>query len=140
MTAQKKEDLPGLTFYIKEKELLHCAGKRFKATGIITLRAEIQDLAIWDPVLEKLEGMTIYTVNDLVGCVVQAAQRRANKAEIQAMKTMEDARRVVDELEARNSFLESDNANVHRQLAAVLRERDELQDIVTTQDAVLQRT
>lgn len=136
---QKKEDLPGLTFYTKEKELKHCAGKKFKATGSVTLRAEIQDLGLWEPILDKLDGMVVYTVNDLADCVVQAAQRRADKAESTAMKTMEDARRIVDALEARNSFLESDNANVHRQLHTLVQERDELQEVVSMQDAALQQ-
>lgn len=137
-TKQKKEDLPGLTLYIKDHELTPCVGKVYKSAGFITLRAEVNDLNVWDQVVEKLEGMTIYTVNDLTGAVIQAAQRRANRAEKQAMKSMEDARRVVDELESRNSFLESDNDNLKRQLAAIVAERDELQEVVDIQDQTLQ--
>lgn len=138
MTKQKKEDLPGLTLYIKDQELTPCVGKMFKSAGFITLRAEVNDLDVWDQVVEKLEGMTIYTVNDLTGAVIQAAQRRANRAEREAMKSMEDARRLVDELDARNSFLESDNENLKRQLEAVVRERNELQEVVDVQDQTLQ--
>jgi hypothetical protein len=134
----KKEDLPGITLYIKEHELTPCVGKVYKSAGFITLRAEVNDLDVWDRVVEKLDGMTIYTVNDLTGAVIQAAQRRANRAEKQAMKSMEDARRVVDELEARNSFLESDNDNLKRQLEAIIQERDELQEVVDIQDQTLQ--
>jgi hypothetical protein len=134
----KKEDLPGITLYIKEHELTPCVGKVYKSAGFITLRAEVNDLDVWDRVVEKLDGMTIYTVNDLTGAVIQAAQRRANRAEKQAMKSMEDARRVVDELEARNSFLENDNENLKRQLEAIIQERDELQEVVDIQDQTLQ--
>lgn len=134
----KKEDVPGLTLYVKEHDLQHCAGKNFAATGFITLRAEVNELDIWDKVVEKLEGMTVYTVNDLSGAVIQAAQRRANRAEKKAMETMEEARQRVDELEATTSFLESDNENLKNQLEAVIRERNELQECVDAQDAALE--
>lgn len=133
----KKEDVPGLTLYVKESDLQHCAGKQFKATGFITLRAEVHELDIWDQVVEKLEGMTIYTVNDLMGAVIQSAQRRANRAEKKAMKTMEEARKRVDELEAVNSFLESDNERLKRELTQALKERDELQEVVDVQDQAM---
>lgn len=135
---QKKEDLPGLTLYIKEQELTPCAGKEFKSAGFITLRAEVNDLDVWDQILEKLEGMTVYTVNDLTGAVIQAAQRRANRAEGAAMKTMEEARQRVDEFDARNSFLENDNERLRRENAALIKERDELQEVVDIQDQTLQ--
>lgn len=135
---QRKENLPGLTLYVKEKELTPCAGKEFTSAGFITLRAEVNDLDVWDKVVEKLEGMVIYTVNDLTGAVIQAAQRRANRAESAAMKTMEEARQRVDELEARNSFLENDNRRLQRENASLIRERDELQEVIDVQDQTLQ--
>jgi predicted RNase H-like nuclease (RuvC/YqgF family) len=138
MIHQKKEDIPGITLYMKEKELTPCAGKLFKSTGFVTLRAEINDLNVWDQVTDKLDGMTVYTVNGLTEAIVQAAQRRATRAEKRAMDTMEQARRSVDDLEAAVSFLERDNENLKGQIAELLRERKELQEVIDVQDAALE--
>lgn len=137
VTSKQKEDLPGLTLYVREQLLSPCAGETFKSTGFITLRAEVSDYAVWDQIVEKLDGMVIYTVNDLTGAVIQAAQRRANRAEKQAMETMEQARARVDELEASLSFMERDNENLKGQLAQALKEKQELQEVVDVQDQVL---
>lgn len=137
VTSKQKEDLPGLTLYVKEQLLSPCAGETFNSTGFITLRAEVSDYAVWDQIVDKLDGMVTYTVNDLTGAVIQAAQRRANRAEKQAMETMEQARARVDELEASLSFMERDNENLKGQLAQALKEKQELQEVVDVQDQVL---
>jgi chromosome segregation ATPase len=50
---------------------------------------------------------------------------------------MEEARKRVDELEAVNSFLESDNERLKRELTQALKERDELQEVVDVQDQAM---
>jgi hypothetical protein len=139
MIQGKKEDVPGLVHYVKRAELQHCSGGHFKGTGFITLQVEVNDFDVWDKILEKLEGMVVYTTNDLIGTVVAAAQRRANRAESQVVKTMEDARARIDLLESQLSFAQIDCENLKAQVGQVLLEREELQEIIDVQDVVLQR-
>lgn len=138
MNITKEKELPGLTLYVKEQKLTPCAGQEFKSTGFITLRAEVHDLAIWDKVVERLEGFTVHSVTEVTEAVVMAAQRRANRAEKTAMSTMEQARTEVDRLEADNSFLRSDYERMKGQLAAAATELQELQMVVDAQDAALE--
>ena len=134
-----KEELPGLTLNISSEELTGCQGSAIKAVGFITLRVEVNDYTIWDKVLEKLDGMTVYTVNDLFGAVMDAAQRRANRAENQVMKTTEEARQQVDELESKLSFTLQDNENLKVQIQQLVAERDELQVTCDALDDALMR-
>lgn len=102
--ATKEKELPGLVLHIFEHALNPCAGKDFKANGTITLTAEVQDFTVWDKVVEKLEGLAVYSVATLTETLVTAAQIRANRAEQAAMQATEEARARVESLEADLAF------------------------------------
>lgn len=127
-----KEDLPGLVLRVHEEQLTPCAGQSYLATGYITLTAEVNDLGVWDKVVEKLEGMAVYSVSTLADTLVQAAQRRANQAESMAMQTMEEARARIDQLEASLSFRTAENENLKHQLANAQQELVLLRDFERT--------
>lgn len=134
---KKEQEIPGLVLYVTEHQCDGCPGDAFTTIGKIQLRAEVQDLEIWDQVVEKLHGMTIYTVDSLHEQVARAAQRRANRAEEQAMQVSEEARQQVDELESRCSFLEQEVNNLRGHISILLQERDELNLVIEAQDAAL---
>lgn len=132
------EDLPGLTLYVVQEELSSCAGKSFKAAGKILLSAEVHDLGIFDDVLEKLDGMTIHTVNDVPQALVKAAQRRAKRAEEKMMSLTEDSRNKIDQLEAALSFARQELENYKGQLSQALAANAELTEALRWADEALQ--
>ncbi len=131
------DQLPGLTLHVATSELAHCAGQKFKAVGRITLSAEVHDLDTFGEVMDKLDGMTVHTVNDVPQALVKAAQRRAKKAEQKMMETNEDSRRRIDELEAQLSFALHERDNFRAQLSTVLEENRNLADALQWADEAL---
>jgi len=131
-------ELPGLTLHVIEDTLASCAGKAFKAAGMITLQAEVHDLDIFDEVKEKLDGMTIHTVNDVPQALVKAAQRRAKKAEQRMMDHTEESRRRIDELESQLSFALHERENFRAQLEQALNEKKALEEALAWADQALQ--
>jgi hypothetical protein len=99
-----KEELPCVVLRIQEHALTPCAGDLFKATGRITVSAEVTDFAIWDKAVEKLDGMVVYAATTLPETLVECAQRRAVRAEEVAMQVNEDARVRIEALEANIAF------------------------------------
>lgn len=132
------DELPGLTLHVMEDELTGCAGKTFKAGGRIVLSAEVHNLDIFDEVKEKLDGMTVHTVNDVPQALVRAAQRRAKRAEQKMMDISEDTRKRVDELEAQLSFALQERDNFKGQLEQALAEKKSLEEALEWADESLQ--
>lgn len=130
--------LPGLTLHVMQDELSGCAGKKFKAHGQIVLSAEVHDYGIYEEVKEKLDGMTVHTVNDVPQALIKAAQRRAKKAEQRQMETSEQSRRRVDELEANLSFTTQERDALRFQLEEAQREIAQLRETVDWQDQAMQ--
>lgn len=124
----KEEELPGLTLRVHEKTLSPCAGSEFKATGLITLSVEVKELDVWDKVVEKLDGLAIYSVSTITETLVEAARRRANKAEQIAMRSTEESRAQIEQLESALSFRQADVDNLKNQLGAALAELEVLRD------------
>jgi len=123
-----------LTFHIKNKTLLPCAGGKFKATGSVTLDAEVGDLEVWDTVIERLDNMTVHTVHDVAGALVAAARKKTQQAEQVAVEVTEDSRKRMDKLEADKSFLEQDAENLRRQLIALQENYNALDEYVKTME------
>ncbi len=132
------DQLPGLTLHVMKDELTGCAGRKFKASGQILLAAEVHDFDTFDEVKEKLDGMTVHTVNDVPQALIKAAQRRAKRAEEKQVENTENSRRRIDELEARLSFMEQEKNSLQFQLETAQRELAELRETVEWQDGVIQ--
>ena len=131
-------ELPGLTLHVMEDELSSCAGKTFQAAGTIVLSAEVHDLDIFEEVKEKLDGMTVHTVNDVPQALVKAAQRRAKKAEQKMMDTTENSRKRIDELEAQLSFTLQEKDSLKGRLEQALVEKKKLEEALAWADQALQ--
>ena len=99
-----KEELPCVVLRIQEHALTPCAGDLFKATGRITVSAEVTDFAVWDMAVGKLDGMAVYAATTLPETLIECAQRRAVRAEEDAMRVNESARARIEELEANVAF------------------------------------
>ena len=137
--SQTEESLPGLVLYMVEHALQPCSGEKFKGTGLIKLRAEVHDFDVWDQVVDRLDGMTVYQSLTLMESVMASIQRRAEKKTAAALQTMEEARVRVEELEAQLSFVLADNERLKQQMSVLVRERDELQEVVDIQDQTLEQ-
>lgn len=138
MAAVTQERLPGLTLHLKEQSLQPCAGKELVATGFVVLRAEVHDLQVWDAVVEKLDGMVVYTVNNLADALFTAVQDRANKAEERTLSVAERARVEIDALSARLAFTEEQALNSQRQVVELKQENAILNELIDIKDAELQ--
>lgn len=113
-----KEDIPGLVLHVKESALTPCLGDAFKANGDIRLTVEVSDLEVWDKVVEKLDGLVVYSKATLPEILIEIAQRRADQAHQTAAQAAEDARTRVERLEAELAFERSNGANLQAQLTA----------------------
>lgn len=134
----ESEDLPGLTLHVIHEELASCAGRNFQAAGKIHLSAEVHDLGVFDDVVEKLDGMTVHTVNDVPQALVKAAQRRAKRAEEKMMSLTEESRNRIDQLEAELSFARQERDTYRGQLEQALATNAELTEALRWADEALQ--
>lgn len=124
----KEVSIPGITLHVHASDQAPCAGNTFLATGYVTLTAEIHDFSIWDQVVEKLNGMAVYSVATLTETLVEASRRRANKAEEDAMRATESSRVRVEELESALSFRDAELQATRGQLAVAQEELTILRD------------
>ena len=74
---QHDDKIPGVTFFVEGAHQLPPADeKRHLARGQVTLGAEITDFDVWKEVLEKLNGLRIYTVQDLAEAMISISQKK----------------------------------------------------------------
>jgi len=132
----EQADVPGVVLYVKEHSENPCHGK-FKASGVVILTSEISDLEVWDKVVEKLDGMPVYTVRSITEGLVDAARKRAKRAEERSIQTMEEARQEVDRMDADLSFSQAEAQRLtgeNQQMGARIKE---LLEMVEVQDATI---
>ena len=79
------------------------------AGGEVELRAEIVDLDMWEKVIDKLDGMRIYTVKNLAEQMVSVSQQKAHEAQKQLEMFSTEAMGELEVLRQRVSFLEHEN-------------------------------
>lgn len=110
-------NLPGLTFHVLDRQLRGPSAPDHSAIGTISLTATVVDLAIWDAVVQKLDGMVIYTVSDIAATLVDYAKRRADQADKARVDAVEAARSEVENLRfalaMRDQLLSSAQARVN---------------------------
>lgn len=121
----EKQTPPGLTFHIQEKSLNPPALPEHAAIGYISMTATVRDLAVWDEVVQRIDGMEIFTVKDVASTLVDVAKRRADRAEKQAMQINEESRQEIDRLNAELSFKNQQIASLEQQLLQAQQERDQ---------------
>ena len=131
----KEPEIPGVVLHLEGSSVHACVSSaQQKAVGTLRLTASISDLAVWDAVVKKVDGMPIYSVETLASQLVLAAQRRADSASSAAAQTVEAARVRIDQLEAQLAFrqqeleqlraciaLQDSELRAHRQLSEALR-------------------
>lgn len=138
MIHQEKEAaVPGITLHLDEQELRHCYGDNYVAAGRLVLRAEVQSFEVWDAVVQRIDGMTVYTAENLAEAIAYAAQRRANRAEQKAAETIEEARQQIEQLEAHLAFMEQEKAHLQGNVAVLQGELAVMKEVVEAQDVAL---
>jgi len=130
------ESVPGVVLHIKEHSTNPCHGS-FVASGLVTLTSEISDLAIWDKVVEKLDGMPVYTVRSITEGLVDAARKRAKRAEERSMRTIEEARQEVDRMDADLSFAQAEVQRLTMEGQQMGARIKELLETIEVQDATI---
>jgi len=132
----ESESVPGVVLHIKEHSTNPCYGD-FVASGLVTLTSEISDLSVWDKVVEKLDGMPVYTVRSITEGLVDAARKRAKRAEERSIRTIEEARQEVDRMDADLSFSQAEVQRLtleNNQMGARMKQ---LLETVEVQDATI---
>ncbi len=120
------ERLPGVTFRLTRGDLLPPAdNKKQKALGAVELNAEVNDFDVWKEVLDKLNGMRIYTIENLAEEMVEVAQEKARQLENEMAKKTEELR--------------VERAQLQQQLDFALVEIRELRTTIIQQTKELQR-
>lgn len=121
----EKQAPPGLTFHIEEKHLAPPALPEHRAIGHISMTATVRDLAVWDAVVQRIDGMDVFAVKDVAATLVDVAKHRADKAEKMAMRVNEESRQEVDRLKADISFKEQQISSLEQQLTQARHDRDQ---------------
>jgi hypothetical protein len=103
---QHDEKIPGVTFHLQKGEQLPPANDEHLARGEVILGCEIHDLEVWKDVLEKINGLRIYTVSDLSEAMVSISQKKYRQLEEDFHKYKIQVNTQLEELKAANSRLE----------------------------------
>ena len=104
------ERLPGVTFRLMRGEQRPPADPTRPNTsvGIVELYAEINNSSVWVDVLNRLNGMRIYTVDNLAEEMISVAQKRAKESEKKVQQEKEVLRSELDAANQRISFMEAE--------------------------------
>jgi len=121
---------PGLTFHIVDKSLNPSSVEAHVAQGIITLSAVVSDLEVWDSVVEKLDGMQLYTGSSITSTLVEVAKRRVSEAEVRVGAVEESARQEIDRLTSSLTFKEQENAHLIQQIQRTEEELSTLKEFM----------
>ena len=118
------ERIPGVTFRLtRGDQKPPIDPSKQKAIGVVELHAEINDFNVWAEVLDKLNGMRIYTVENLAEEMVDVAQKKAREA-TQEMKAKTDALHAQSQhVQQQLSFVEQENIRLN---ATIQRQEQEL--------------
>lgn len=104
---QHDEKIPGVTFFLTKGEQLPPVNDTHIARGEVILNCEITDLEVWTDVLEKLNGLRIYTVSDLAEAMVTISQKKHKELEEEFHKYKIQMNTQLETLKAANSRLEA---------------------------------
>jgi hypothetical protein len=125
-------ELPGLIFHINEKVLSPPAGADHVGIGQVTMTATVYDLAVWDDVITKLDGMEVHTKSTITATLIDVARRRADQAEQNLAVASEEARLEIDRLKAELSFLQPALASSNYQVNTLSSELFSLNEYVAS--------
>lgn len=85
-----EERIPGVTFHLESAKQLPSV--EYKAHGLVTLKADIDDFDVWDEVVGKLNGLRIYEASDLNTEMIEMLQEDNNRLEGEVEQLKEAAR------------------------------------------------
>ena len=107
------ERVPGVTFRLTRGEQRPPIDtKLHKAVGHVELYAEINDFGVWADVLQRLNGMRVYTVENLAEEMISVAQKKAREAETKLQQDKEALRSELELAKQRISFMEVELARL----------------------------
>lgn len=112
-----------MIFHVEEHSLLECPGALFKATGRVILTTEVGNLALWDQVVKKLDGLPVYSATTLAETLVEAVKQRTTKA-------LEDARVEIEQLKASVAFEIDRNDRLTREAKDKIQELQQEVDVL----------
>lgn len=118
------ERIPGVTFRLTRADKKPPIDpKKHKAIGYVELTAEINDFMVWEDVLQRLNGMRVYTVENLAEEMISVAQNRAREAE----RDLEVKNQALQaELEKAKQNLSFTKAELQQRLQTVMQQGKEL--------------
>ena len=85
-----EERIPGVTFHLESAKQLPSV--TYKAHGLVTLKADIDNFDVWDEVVGKLNGLRIYEASDLSTEMIEMLQEDNNRLEGELAQLKEEAR------------------------------------------------
>lgn len=111
-TVDVKKSLPGIQFRVEDatKGAKTAAGTQH---GIIKLRCEFTEPALWDAAIQKLDGFKIFS--DIAGEIVDAIGEELDKT----METLSQAQARCAALELSNAEKDKENLRLRRLLLTV---------------------
>lgn len=108
---------PSIVLHVEHKELLGAPGRPGVCCGKIHLTAEVTDPDLFDTIVERVNGIPIYSSNTLTESLIEAAARKAERAEKKLSGVEEGARTRIEQLEATLAFKEVELVKAKERLA-----------------------
>ena len=96
-----------MTFFLLKGEQLPPANDKHLARGQVILDCEITDFDVWKDVLEKLNGLRLYTVSDLAEAMVTISQKKHSELQEEFHKYKIMMNTQLETLKAANSRLQA---------------------------------
>lgn len=106
---QHDEKIPGVTFFLKKGEQLPPSNDKHLARGQVILDCEITDFEVWKEVLEKLNGLRIYTVSDLAEAMITISQKKHRELQEEFHKYKVSLNSQLQQLRQKLSMVEAEN-------------------------------
>ncbi len=109
------DTIPGVTFRrVAARQVPPPMNTGCIAGGEVELRAEINDLELWEQVVDQLECMRIYAVKNLAEQMVAVSQKKADEAQKQFKLLSDEAISELEVLRQRVSFLQHENRRLQQ--------------------------
>jgi hypothetical protein len=106
VVKEVEDQLPGVRFRVEKWE-------RLRKSGYITLRCEVNDPALFEACVEKLNGLKLFT-GDLVEEVLGAMGNALTDKESELQAKEEETQRLREEMGIKDAWIEKVRGNLHK--------------------------
>jgi len=118
-----EKQIAGVTFYVENSSCVAGVGGNY--VGQVLLSASVNDIDLWQKLLEQLRGMVLYKGSDMKTQIIGTLQSRNSQLEQTIEQTQAQLNEKIQRAEQRASIAEADNEKLEEQVRALNEELSE---------------